>query len=58
MTALEPNPHRTHSYIYTGGADSIARIWRPELGTDQEPETAPEAMESVTTIATAVRSFP
>lgn len=57
LAALEPNPHLTRSYIYTGGADSIARIWRPELGTDQEPDTASEAIEPVTTIAAAVRAF-
>lgn len=44
-------------YIYTGGADSLVRVWKTELGTDQEPDAALDAMESITCLATAVRSL-
>ncbi|PCH43744.1 hypothetical protein WOLCODRAFT_122518 [Wolfiporia cocos MD-104 SS10] len=42
---------RDGSYIYTGGTDALVRIWRAELGADQEPDAALEAVESVTTLA-------
>ena len=33
----------------------LVRIWDMELGEDQEPPSAPEAMDEVTTVAVAVR---
>lgn len=41
--------------IYTGGADSLVRVWNAERGADQEPDSAIEAQEAVTTVATGVR---
>ena len=45
---------RDGTYIYTGGADSLGRIWRSDQGTDQEPGAAMEAGESVTCVAAGV----
>ncbi|KZT43647.1 WD40 repeat-like protein [Sistotremastrum suecicum HHB10207 ss-3] len=44
---------RDGSLIYSGGRDSIVRLWRAELGTDQEPDVAIEAEEAITGIATS-----
>ncbi|CDO76190.1 hypothetical protein BN946_scf185037.g13 [Trametes cinnabarina] len=41
---------RDGSRIYTGGADTLVRIWDAEKGEDQEPPCAMEANEEVTTI--------
>ncbi|EKM54305.1 uncharacterized protein PHACADRAFT_196736 [Phanerochaete carnosa HHB-10118-sp] len=41
---------RDGSYIYTGGADSLARIWKTNVGTDQDPDAAMEAGEPVTAV--------
>ena len=40
--------------VYTGGADSLVRLWDPELGEEQEPPSAAEAADEVTTIAAGV----
>lgn len=51
-------PHQTMMgirRIYTGGADSLVRVWNAERGADQEPDSAIEAQEAVTTVATGVR---
>ncbi|KIP10903.1 hypothetical protein PHLGIDRAFT_492619 [Phlebiopsis gigantea 11061_1 CR5-6] len=48
---------RDGAYIYTGGADSLGRIWRADRGTDQEPAAALEAGESVTCVATGTSSW-
>ncbi|KAH9892894.1 hypothetical protein C8Q73DRAFT_76644 [Cubamyces lactineus] len=37
--------------VYTGGADTLVRIWDTGLGEDQEPPVAMEASEEVTTIS-------
>ncbi|TBU37864.1 hypothetical protein BD309DRAFT_973062 [Dichomitus squalens] len=42
---------RDGSRVYTGGADSLVRIWDPQLGEDQEPPSAAEAADEVTTVA-------
>ena len=41
--------------VYTGGADTLVRIWDPELGEDQEPPSAAEATDEVTALAAGVR---
>ena len=43
------------SYAYTGGCDSLVRIWKAESGIDEEPDTALDAEEPVTALATDVR---
>lgn len=45
---------RDGSYVYTGGADSLGRIWRTDQGTDQDPDAAMEAGESITCVAAGV----
>ena len=50
-----------YSFCYTGGDDCIVRLWNTNEGEDQEPPTAIEAGESITTLAASVRapcSFP
>ncbi|KAJ3551325.1 hypothetical protein NM688_g4769 [Phlebia brevispora] len=42
---------RDGSRIYTGGSDALVRIWRTDLGTDQEPDIALDACEAVTSVA-------
>ncbi|TFK94640.1 hypothetical protein K466DRAFT_475981 [Polyporus arcularius HHB13444] len=42
---------RDGSRLYTGGADSLVRLWDPELGEDQEPPSAAEATDEVTALA-------
>ncbi|PIL34239.1 hypothetical protein GSI_03950 [Ganoderma sinense ZZ0214-1] len=42
---------RDGSRLYTGGADTLVRIWNPELGEDQEPPSAPEATDELTALA-------
>ncbi|OSD04053.1 hypothetical protein PYCCODRAFT_1408512 [Trametes coccinea BRFM310] len=44
---------RDGSRVYTGGADTLVRIWDAEQGEDQEPPCATESNEDVTTIASA-----
>lgn len=48
---------------YTGGSDSLVRIWQMDKDQYQEPEVAYEADEGITAIASSVRpcyrgSFP
>ncbi|CCM06867.1 uncharacterized protein FIBRA_09175 [Fibroporia radiculosa] len=43
---------RDGSRVYTGGTDALVRIWRTELGADQEPDAALEAVEGITCLAT------
>jgi hypothetical protein len=43
------------SLCYTGGDDCIVRLWKTDEGEDQEPPTAIEAGESITTLAASVR---
>ena len=50
--------HAVHRRVYTGGADSLVRLWDPELGEDQEPSSAAEAGDEVTTVAAGVRPLP
>ncbi|KAG2126320.1 hypothetical protein DEU56DRAFT_717500, partial [Suillus clintonianus] len=38
---------------YTGGLDTLVRIWHTDEGEDQEPGTAYEADEGITTVAAA-----
>ncbi|KAL4254294.1 hypothetical protein ABKN59_002914 [Abortiporus biennis] len=42
---------RDGSHVYTGGSDSIVRIWRTDRGTDQEPETATASKNAITSLA-------
>ncbi|KAI0371170.1 hypothetical protein BV20DRAFT_965857 [Pilatotrama ljubarskyi] len=42
---------RDGSRVYTGGADTLVRIWDTSLGEDQEPPCATEADEEVTALA-------
>lgn len=42
------------SRVYTGGTDSLVRLWRADLGADQEPDVAVEAAEAITSLATGV----
>ncbi|OBZ68085.1 Minichromosome loss protein 1 [Grifola frondosa] len=43
---------RDGSRVYTGGTDALVRIWRTDLGADQEPDVAIEAVEGISTLAT------
>jgi hypothetical protein len=43
------------SFCYTGGDDCIVRLWNTNEGEDQEPPTAIEAGESITTLSASVR---
>ena len=43
-------------YTYTGGCDAIVRVWRTDLGADQDPPIAIDAPESITSLAAAVRA--
>ncbi|KAH8083763.1 hypothetical protein BXZ70DRAFT_1073548 [Cristinia sonorae] len=42
---------RDGSRIYTGGSDSLVRIWKTDLGTDEEPDLSVDAAEGITTLA-------
>ncbi|KAI0283622.1 hypothetical protein BGY98DRAFT_1093722 [Russula aff. rugulosa BPL654] len=42
---------RDGALCYTGGDDCIVRLWKTDQGEDQEPPTAIEAGESITTLA-------
>lgn len=42
---------------YTGGSDSLVRIWQMDKDQYQEPEVAYEADEGITAIASSVRLF-
>ncbi|KAH9831247.1 uncharacterized protein C8Q71DRAFT_861980 [Rhodofomes roseus] len=42
---------RDGSRVYTGGSDTIVRIWNTNEGTTQEPDSAGEAKEGVTCLA-------
>lgn len=42
---------------YTGGSDSLVRIWQMDKDQYQEPEVAYEADEGITAIASSVRPF-
>lgn len=44
-----------YSFCYTGGDDCIVRLWNTNEGEDQEPPTAIDAEESITTLAASVR---
>jgi hypothetical protein len=45
------------SKLYTGGTDSLVRIWRTDKdGLHTEPDIAHEADEAITSIAISVRS--
>jgi hypothetical protein len=48
-------PIMLYSFCYTGGDDCIVRLWNTNEGEDQEPPTAIEAVESITTLAASVR---
>ncbi|KAH9942276.1 uncharacterized protein BXZ73DRAFT_87916 [Epithele typhae] len=39
--------------VYTGGADSLVRLWDAEKGEDQEPPSAAEAADEISTLAPA-----
>lgn len=52
---FNPSPHLLLTRrLYTGGADTLVRIWDPELGEDQEPPSAAEATDEVTALAAGV----
>lgn len=38
-------------FAYTGGSDTLVRIWRTDKGADQEPEVATDASEGVTSLS-------
>ncbi|KAI0073865.1 hypothetical protein K474DRAFT_1648846 [Panus rudis PR-1116 ss-1] len=42
---------RDGSRIYTGGSDSLVRIWNAKAGADQEPDVAIEAVEGITSVS-------
>ena len=45
--------------IYTGGKDSLVRVWKTSIGADQEPDMVEvgDDQEAVTSIATSVCAF-
>ena len=43
------------SLLYTGGHDALVRIWKTDLGADQEADAAMEAAEDVTSVDVGVR---
>ncbi|KZT00847.1 WD40 repeat-like protein [Laetiporus sulphureus 93-53] len=43
---------RDGSRVYTGGIDSLVRIWRTDLGANQEPDAAIDAAEGITALTT------
>ncbi|KAI0674964.1 hypothetical protein C8Q78DRAFT_965239 [Trametes maxima] len=45
------------SRVYTGGADTLVRIWDAELGEDQEPPCVTEANEEVTSVAASTNCW-
>ncbi|KAH7914143.1 hypothetical protein BJ138DRAFT_479545 [Hygrophoropsis aurantiaca] len=56
--AHQPGPtciafSRDGKLAYTGGSDSLVRVWHTDEGTDQEPDIATEANEGVTSISVA-----
>ena len=46
---------RDGTYTYTGGTDSLVRVWKSDSGTDQEPDAALDAENSITTLCADVR---
>ncbi|KAG1752912.1 hypothetical protein EDB19DRAFT_1670517 [Suillus lakei] len=44
---------RDGKIAYTGGLDTLVRIWHTDQGEDQEPEAAYEANEGITAVAAA-----
>jgi chromosome transmission fidelity protein 4 len=49
-------PRSVGSYAYSGGGDTLVRIWRVAHGADQDPPMAFEATESITSVVATVRS--
>ncbi|TCD67448.1 hypothetical protein EIP91_012365 [Steccherinum ochraceum] len=43
---------RDGSCLYTGGSDSLVRIWKTDLGADEEPDIAVDAAEGITSLCT------
>ncbi|EJD03058.1 WD40 repeat-like protein [Fomitiporia mediterranea MF3/22] len=41
---------RDGNVLYTGGADTLVRVWKADSGADHEPETALEADEPITAL--------
>ncbi|KAF8588697.1 hypothetical protein K439DRAFT_1651834 [Ramaria rubella] len=41
------------SKLYTGGEEGYVRIWRPDLGSVQEPDVAVEGDDAITSVATS-----
>ncbi|EMD37802.1 hypothetical protein CERSUDRAFT_114458 [Gelatoporia subvermispora B] len=48
---------RDGSRVYTGGSDSLVRIFRTDKGSDQEPDVALDAAEGITALATSHEYF-
>lgn len=48
---------RLCSILYTGGCDTLVRIWKADSGADQEPETALDAEDPITALGVDVRAF-
>ena len=46
--------HASSRRVYTGGADSLVRLWDPSIDEGQEPPTEVDARDEVTTIAAGV----
>lgn len=40
--------------LYTGGEEGYVRIWRSDLGSEQEPDVATEGEDAITSISTSV----
>jgi chromosome transmission fidelity protein 4 len=44
-------------WAYTGGSDTLVRVWRTDEGADQEPEISTDATEGVTSLSASMSTW-